>query len=124
MAAGLGISGPCTSPLTPRVLSSTPRARSFGGFGALTRHLGRLSGAVEEALAVDMLDARSLALLNAYNPGLSGAWMLQVGRRALLCCWGRLGECAVGGVRTSANRLLLAPCPPLHLPPSLARSAQ
>ena len=51
--------------------------RSFGGFGALTRHLGRLSGAICEALETGMVDARSLALINAYNPGLSGAWMLQ-----------------------------------------------
>jgi hypothetical protein len=50
---------------------------SFGGFGALTRHLDRLSGAIQEALQTGMVDQRSLALINAYNPGLSGAWMLQ-----------------------------------------------
>lgn len=53
-------------------------ARSFGGFGALSRHLGRLTAAVTEALEADALDKRSLALINAYSPGLSGAWMLQV----------------------------------------------
>lgn len=30
---------------------------SFGGFGALTRHLGRLTGAIDEALAADALGA-------------------------------------------------------------------
>lgn len=50
---------------------------SFGGFGALTRHLGRLSVALSDALAADALSARELALVNAYNPGLSSAWMLQ-----------------------------------------------
>lgn len=60
-------------------------SRSFGGFGALTRHLGRLTAGVTEALEADSLDARSLALLNAYSPGLSGAWMLQVGRTVAFC---------------------------------------
>lgn len=79
---------------------------SFGGFGALSRHLRRLRGAIAEALEVrqipglkhlsselseliilgtewnayvqaDSLDRRSLAAINAYNPGLSSAWMMQ-----------------------------------------------
>lgn len=50
---------------------------SFGGFGALTRHLGRLRGAITEALGSDALDRGSLREVNSYNPGLSGAWMLQ-----------------------------------------------
>ena len=50
---------------------------SFGGFGALTRHLGRLTAAVSEALSADCLDRESLSLVHAYNPGLSSAWMLQ-----------------------------------------------
>eukprot|EP00884_Botryococcus_braunii_P001077 jgi/Botrbrau1/10970/Bobra.0383s0024.1 len=50
---------------------------SFGGFGALTRHLPRLSRGISEALRIDALDKEALASLNAYNPGLSGAWMLQ-----------------------------------------------
>ena len=73
------------SPLAPthnRILqvgdaSGIQSPLSFGGFGALTRHLGRLTDGVTEALGVDLLDSRNLALLNAYNPGLSGAWMLQ-----------------------------------------------
>ncbi|KAK9803372.1 hypothetical protein WJX72_000257 [[Myrmecia] bisecta] len=50
---------------------------SFGGFGAMTRHLARLTNAVEEALQADALDRHSLGAINAYNPGLSSAWMLQ-----------------------------------------------
>jgi hypothetical protein len=50
---------------------------SFGGFGAIIRHLGRLSNGVAEALEVDMLDRRSLALLNPYLPNLSAVWMYQ-----------------------------------------------
>ncbi|KAI7837968.1 hypothetical protein COHA_008271 [Chlorella ohadii] len=73
------------SPLAPRFsrvlqvgdASGIQSPLSFGGFGALTRHLGRLTAGVTEALEADSLDARSLALLNAYSPGLSGAWMLQ-----------------------------------------------
>ena len=34
---------------------------SFGGFGALTRHLGRLRSAITEALEADALDKDSLA---------------------------------------------------------------
>lgn len=50
---------------------------SFGGFGALTRHLGRLTAALTDALASDALSASDLGLINGYNPGLSSAWMLQ-----------------------------------------------
>ncbi len=73
------------SPLRPqwdRVLqvgdaSGIQSPLSFGGFGALTRHLGRLRAAITEALEADALDKECLAQVNAYNPGLSGAWMLQ-----------------------------------------------
>eukprot|EP00892_Ulva_mutabilis_P010734 jgi/Ulvmu1/8032/UM004_0269.1 len=50
---------------------------SFGGFGALTRHLERLTEAITGALKADALDRGSLARINGYNPGLSSAWMLQ-----------------------------------------------
>lgn len=50
---------------------------SFGGFGALTRHIKRLTGALNDALASDTLTAADLGLVNPYNPGLSSAWMLQ-----------------------------------------------
>ena len=50
---------------------------SFGGFGALLRHLRRLVSAVDEALGSGSLDRSSLGLVHAYNPGLSAAWMMQ-----------------------------------------------
>lgn len=73
------------SPLTPgwdRILqvgdaSGIQSPLSFGGFGALTRHLHRLQSAIKEAIEVDAIDKSSLASINSYNPGLSGAWMLQ-----------------------------------------------
>eukprot|EP00775_Hariotina_reticulata_P005255 gene5255-5490_t len=73
------------SPLTPgfdRVVqigdaSGIQSPLSFGGFGALTRHLGRLTNALSEALSVEALKQDDLQLVNAYNPGLSSAWMLQ-----------------------------------------------
>ncbi|CAO2163331.1 unnamed protein product [Urochloa humidicola] len=39
---------------------------SFGGFGSLTRHLGRLSNGIYEAVEGDFLDTHSLRLLNPY----------------------------------------------------------
>lgn len=50
---------------------------SFGGFGALTRHIKRLSAALHDALSSDAVTASDLSLVNPYNPGLSSAWMLQ-----------------------------------------------
>lgn len=50
---------------------------SFGGFGSLTRHLGRLSNGVYEAVSRDFLDAQSLRLLNPYMPNLSASWLFQ-----------------------------------------------
>ncbi|KAJ4835336.1 hypothetical protein Tsubulata_044464 [Turnera subulata] len=50
---------------------------SFGGFGSLTRHLGRLSAGVHEAIIGDFLDASSLSLLNPYMPNLSASWLFQ-----------------------------------------------
>ena len=50
---------------------------SFGGFGALTRHLERISGAITEALEDDLLNKDYLGEINAYTPNLSAAWMFQ-----------------------------------------------
>ncbi|KAF2284898.1 hypothetical protein GH714_032155 [Hevea brasiliensis] len=50
---------------------------SFGGFGSLTRHLGRLSTGIYEAINGDFLDADSLSLLNPYMPNLSASWLFQ-----------------------------------------------
>lgn len=73
------------SPLKPgfdRVLqvadaSGIQSPLSFGGFGALTRHLERVAGGIHEALEADALDKRSLASINAYMPNTSAAWLFQ-----------------------------------------------
>ena len=73
------------SPLKPaysRVLavgdaSGIQSPLSFGGFGALTRHLERISGAVHDALADDLLHKEDLGKINAYTPNLSATWMFQ-----------------------------------------------
>jgi hypothetical protein len=50
---------------------------SFGGFGALTRHLDRITGAISDALEHSLLSKEDLAEINAYTPNLSAAWMFQ-----------------------------------------------
>jgi len=50
---------------------------SFGGFGALTRHLDRVTGAVSEALKYGCLHKDDLSMINAYTPNLSATWMFQ-----------------------------------------------
>ncbi|KAK9151590.1 hypothetical protein Syun_009899 [Stephania yunnanensis] len=50
---------------------------SFGGFGSLTRHLGRLSTGIDEAINGNFLDSHSLSLLNPYMPNLSASWLFQ-----------------------------------------------
>ena len=49
---------------------------SFGGFGALCRHLPRLRSAISEALADDLLSAGSLSQINPYLPNLSMQWTM------------------------------------------------
>ncbi len=50
---------------------------SFGGFGAMIRHLPRLVHGLDEALATDCLGARALAQLQPYQPNLSVTWLFQ-----------------------------------------------
>lgn len=50
---------------------------SFGGFTALTRHIGRLTNAITEAVESECLDRWSLKYVNPYNPSLSSTWMFQ-----------------------------------------------
>ncbi|KAF4394494.1 hypothetical protein G4B88_018644 [Cannabis sativa] len=50
---------------------------SFGGFGSLTRHLGRLSSGIHEAVSGNFLDSYNLSLLNPYMPNLSTSWLFQ-----------------------------------------------
>lgn len=50
---------------------------SFGGFGAMIRHLKRLTFGIDEALTVNCLDRNSLALLQPYQPNISVTWLFQ-----------------------------------------------
>ncbi|MFM7614003.1 MAG: FAD-binding oxidoreductase, partial [Synechococcales cyanobacterium] len=50
---------------------------SFGGFGAMIRHLERLTMGIEEALQTNELWASSLKLLQPYQPSLSVTWLFQ-----------------------------------------------
>jgi lycopene cyclase CruP len=50
---------------------------SFGGFGAMVRHLKRLTLGIDEALTSESLDKNSLALLQPYQPNLSVTWLFQ-----------------------------------------------
>jgi len=54
---------------------------SFGGFGAITRHIGRLTSAVEGALEADALGKDQLALVNPYQANLRAAWLFQASMR-------------------------------------------
>ncbi|MEA5551154.1 FAD-dependent oxidoreductase [Anabaena cylindrica UHCC 0172] len=50
---------------------------SFGGFGAMVRHLQRLTFGIEEALTTDQLSVQSLVRLQPYQPSLSVTWLFQ-----------------------------------------------
>ncbi len=50
---------------------------SFGGFGAMVRHLKRLTIGICEALEVNELSAPALGLLQPYQPNLSVTWLFQ-----------------------------------------------
>lgn len=50
---------------------------SFGGFGAMMRHLPRLVHGLDEALAWDCLAIGALAQLQPYQPNLSVTWLFQ-----------------------------------------------
>ncbi len=50
---------------------------SFGGFGAMIRHLKRLSYGIDEALKTDSLTKKDLALLQPYQPNISVTWLFQ-----------------------------------------------
>jgi len=54
---------------------------SFGGFGALTRHLARLTSSVTAALEADALSAPQLGLINPYQANLRAAWLFQASMR-------------------------------------------
>jgi lycopene cyclase CruP len=50
---------------------------SFGGFGAMIRHLQRLTEGLNEALQTNILDRSALALLQPYQPNLAVTWLFQ-----------------------------------------------
>ncbi|MCU0551053.1 MAG: FAD-binding oxidoreductase [Leptolyngbya sp. Prado105] len=50
---------------------------SFGGFGAMVRHLKRLTNGIDEALRYEMLNHSALSLLQPYQPNLSVTWLFQ-----------------------------------------------
>lgn len=50
---------------------------SFGGFGAMVRHLSRLTQGISDALQADLIDGRSLSKLQPYQPNLSVTWLFQ-----------------------------------------------
>ncbi|MEB3355938.1 MAG: FAD-binding oxidoreductase [Synechococcales bacterium] len=50
---------------------------SFGGFGAMIRHLERLTFGIQEALQADCLSRADLALLQPYQPNLAVTWLFQ-----------------------------------------------
>ncbi|MBN3893041.1 MAG: FAD-binding oxidoreductase [Nostoc sp. JL31] len=50
---------------------------SFGGFGAMVRHLKRLTYGIYEALETKQLSAKALALLQPYQPSLTVTWLFQ-----------------------------------------------
>lgn len=73
------------SPLPPfcdRILqvgdsSGNQSPLSFGGFGALVRHLVRLTNGIDEALSNNLLSQSDLSLLQPYQPNLSVTWLFQ-----------------------------------------------
>jgi lycopene cyclase CruP len=50
---------------------------SFGGFGAMVRHLKRLTFGIDEALKIDLLDRHALIALQPYQPNISVTWLFQ-----------------------------------------------
>jgi lycopene cyclase CruP len=50
---------------------------SFGGFGAMIRHLSRLTSGIEMAIQADALSNKDLQLLQPYQPNIAVTWMFQ-----------------------------------------------
>jgi lycopene cyclase CruP len=50
---------------------------SFGGFGAMIRHLARLTTGIEMAIGADALSHTDLQLLQPYQPNIAVTWMFQ-----------------------------------------------
>jgi lycopene cyclase CruP len=70
------------SPTWDRILpigdsSGLPSPLSFGGFGAMVRHLPRLTQGIQQALRADALNHHQLAKLLPYQPNLAVTWLFQ-----------------------------------------------
>ena len=50
---------------------------SFGGFGAMVRHLGRLGQGIDDALSQNQLSASALGWLQPYQPNIAVTWLFQ-----------------------------------------------
>lgn len=50
---------------------------SFGGFGAMIRHLERLTNGIDDALRQDQLRASALGWLQPYQPNIAVTWLFQ-----------------------------------------------
>ena len=50
---------------------------SFGGFGAMVRHLQRLTFGIDEALTIGNFSSKDLSLLQPYQPNISVTWLFQ-----------------------------------------------
>lgn len=50
---------------------------SFGGFGSMMRHLGRLTRALGQALTEDRLSRTDLSWVQPYQPSLAASWLFQ-----------------------------------------------
>lgn len=50
---------------------------SFGGFGAMIRHLKRLTAGITDALTHSALERQDLAILQPYQPNLDLTWLFQ-----------------------------------------------
>ena len=50
---------------------------SFGGFGAMIRHLKRLTAGIQDALIHSALSRQDLAILQPYQPNLDLTWLFQ-----------------------------------------------
>lgn len=50
---------------------------SFGGFGAMVRHLDRLTDGIDDALKQDQLSASALGWLQPYQPNIAVTWLFQ-----------------------------------------------
>lgn len=50
---------------------------SFGGFGAMVRHLQRLTFGIYDALQTNQLSATALRILQPYQPSLAVTWLFQ-----------------------------------------------